>query len=70
MFKYNILPKLVGANCRTKSLKTMEKVGDCGWNKLDGQGLLRSAEEENKKININNTWYYGEKKKIIISKKK
>ena len=41
MFKYNITPKLVGANCRTKSLKTMEKVGDCGWNKLDGQGLLR-----------------------------
>ena len=41
MFKYNISPKPVGTNCRTKSLKTMEKVGDCGWNKLDGQGLLR-----------------------------
>ena len=50
MFKYNILPKLVGANCRTKSLKTMEKVGDCGWNKLDGLGLLRKKKIKEIKI--------------------
>ena len=47
MFEYNISPKLVGANCRTKSLKTMEKGGDCGWKKMYGQGLLRKKQQQN-----------------------